>query len=276
MKSTEDIIGRYVRVDGTRVHYDELGEGTPLVLIHTLYACSLEWTRIMPLLAASGFHCVALDLPGNSRSYPPNWKPLSDPREYGDFIARFIQTLFGDQKVVIAGTSIGGNLAIDLTLRHSSLVAAAIAMEGGVWTPTVMPLAPFANPASLPSWPEWLERCALESLNPNVDPEVREELKWQHRFTGHRSGLLQANCWTNQDLRDVAGPVSCPLLVINGEYDFYLPQALMELTKELIPNCETRTLPDIGHYPMCEDPELITTIIEEFVRRHQLKAKPLS
>ena len=50
----------------------------------------------------------------------------------------------------------------------------------------------------------------------------------------------------------------------------------MELTKEQIPNWETRTLPDIGHYPMCEDPELITTIIEEFVRRHQLKAKPLS
>lgn len=270
MNTTEDIVGRYVRVNGTRTHYDELGSGgTPLVLIHTLCACSLEWTRIMPYLAEMGFHCVAPDLPGNSRSYPPDWKPLDTPRAFGDFLAAFIRTVFPDRKVVVAGTSIGGNLTIDLAMRHGNLLSAAIAMEGGVWTPTVAPLGAFANPASLPSWQEWLERCALESLGPDVDPEVREELRWQHRFTSHRVGIAQAAAWTDQDLRDVAGPASCPLLVIEGEHDFYVPAVVGELTQQLIPNCERLKLDGVGHYPMVEAPQQIAEIINKFVREHQ-------
>lgn len=269
MNSTEDIVGRYVRVDGARTHYDELGDGgTPLVLIHTLYACSMEWTRIMPHLAAQGFHCVAPDLPGNSRSYPPNWTPLTSSREYGDFLSDFITAVFGDRKVVVAGTSIGGNLTIDLAVRHPDQLLAAVAMEGGVWTPTVMSLQPFMNPASLPSWPEWMERCAMESLGPNVDEEIRQELVWQHRFTGHRSGMPQTNVWTEHDLRDVAGPVDVPLLVLHGEADFYMPEEIVKLTQRTIPNCEVRKLDGIGHYPMVEDPEGISAIITEHVNKH--------
>ncbi|MDN5939578.1 MAG: alpha/beta hydrolase, partial [Salinisphaera sp.] len=74
-------------------------------------------------------------------------------------------------------------------------------------------------------------------------------------------------CWTDQDLRHIAGPVDCPLLVIAGEYDFYLPQELLDLTAELIPNCETRRLPGIGHYPHFEDPGLTVDLIDEFGRR---------
>lgn len=270
MITTEDIVGRYLRVGGTRVHYDELGSGIPLVLIHTLYACSLEWTRIMPLLAEEGFHCLALDLPGNSRSYPPNWTPLQSSREYGDFIAEFITTLFGDQKVLVAGTSIGGNITMDLALRHSDKLIGAVAMEGGIFTPTAPILDILVHPAAFPSGQDLVERAVTDSLAPNTDPEVIEELRWQHRFTGHFAGLPQTLVWGTHDLRAYAGPVGCPLLVLHGEYDFYIPDAVAALTQELIPNCEVRLLPGIGHYPMVEDPEETTQIISEFVRNKVL------
>jgi hypothetical protein len=41
MASTEDIRGRYVKVNGTRVFYDEIGEGCPIVCVHTAGACLL-------------------------------------------------------------------------------------------------------------------------------------------------------------------------------------------------------------------------------------------
>lgn len=268
MITTEDIVGRYVKVNGTRIHYDELGSGTPLLLIHTLYACSLEWTRCMPLLAEQGFHCVAIDLPGNSRSYPPNWMPLKSTREYGDFLAQFIATVFGDDKVVVAGTSIGGNLTVDLALRHSDKLLAAVAFEGAIFTPTVAPLDDIDHPASVPGMQDSIERAAIESLAPGTDPDVVEELRWQHRFTGNHTGISQRRVWSDHDLRHLAGPVSCPLLVLYGEYDFYVPTGVADLTKDLIPNCDVRRLYGIGHYPMVEDPQGCCHIITDFVRRN--------
>lgn len=268
MITTEDIVGRYVMVNGARTHYDELGSGTPLLLIHTLYACSLEWARCMPLLAEHGFHCVAIDLPGNSRSYPPNWTPLKSGREYGDFLAEFITTVFGGSRVVVAGSSIGGNLAVDLALRHSSKLLAAIAFEGAIFTPTVAPLDGISHPASAPGLHDIIERASIESLAPGTDPAIVEELRWQHRFTGNHVGIGQIRVWSDQDLRDHAGPVKCPLLVLYGEHDFYVPPAVAELTRDLIPNCEVRRLPGVGHYPMVEDPQASCRIIADFVHSH--------
>lgn len=264
--SNNEITGHYIDVDGTRTHYEELGEGTPIVLIHTLHGCSLQWHQVLPLLAARGYRAIALDLPGNSRTFPPDLaNPINSPREMSEFVFRFIQTLLPGEKPVVSGTSIGGNITIDLALHHGSEFLAAIAMEGGVYTPTVGPLHGLEAHATLPSWQDWVERCVLESLGPTVSEERIEEFRWQHRFTSHRASIGEAAVWTDQDLRSVAGPVDCPLLVLAGEYDFYMPRELLELTGKLIPNCETRYLENIGHYPHYEDPEMVVGMIDEFV-----------
>ena len=49
MASTEDIRGHYVKVNGTRIFYDEIGEGYPIVCVHTAGACSLaQWSGFPP------------------------------------------------------------------------------------------------------------------------------------------------------------------------------------------------------------------------------------
>lgn len=264
--NTEDIVGRYVDIDGTRTHYDELGEGIPIILIHTLHSCSLEYRHIIPLLAARGFHAIALDLPGNSRSYPPNWIPIDTAHGMAEFIWNFTTKVCKGKKPVIAGCSIGGNITIDLVAHHSPDILAAIAMEGGVYTPTVAPLDEFLLPSMLPSWQDWLERCAVESLNRNASPDLTKELIWQHRFTSHHNGIPQTRCWTHHDLRGKVGTIECPLLVLAGEEDFYFPKELLEFTKNEIPQCTTRVLEGIGHYPMLEAPDLLADIINTFVK----------
>ena len=54
MASTEDIRGHYVKVNATRIFYDEIGEGYPIVCVHTAGSCSLEYTYLLPLLAERG------------------------------------------------------------------------------------------------------------------------------------------------------------------------------------------------------------------------------
>jgi pimeloyl-ACP methyl ester carboxylesterase len=264
--NTEDILGRYIKINGTRIHYDEMGSGIPIILIHTLHSCSLEYLYLLPLLASRGYHAIAPDLPGNSRSYPPKWIPIDSAHDMAEFLWSFSAAVCKDRKPAIAGCSIGGNITIDLVANHSKDILAGIAMEGAVYTPTVSPLDEFLLPAWLPSWQDWLERCVTESLNRNASRELVNELIWQHRFTSHHNGMPQAKCWTHHDLRGKLGKLACPLLVLAGSEDFYVPKELLEFTRHEIPQCETRILDGLGHYPMLEAPELVADIIDSFVR----------
>jgi pimeloyl-ACP methyl ester carboxylesterase len=58
----------------------------------------------------------------------------------------------------------------------------------------------------------------------------------------------------------------CPVLIIKGEDDFWVPLNLIEYSAALIGDkAEIRVLPDIGHYPMFEDPEGLAALVDEFV-----------
>lgn len=270
--NTEDIVGRYIRVGGARVHYDELGDGPTVVLVHTLCACSLEWMKVMVLLAERGYRSVAVDLPGNSRSYPPAFAPLQSPDEYADFLLAFVDAVAGDEPPVLSGCSIGGNLTIALAARAPERFSAAVAFEGGVFTPSVAPLDDFEVPASFPGWADFLERAALDSLAPGAPADLVEELRWQHRFTGPHAGLPQVRCWTHQDLRGRCGPLSCPLLVLAGSEDYYVPAEFLQLTKLEIPTCEVRIIDGVGHYPMVEAPELTAELIVSWATEGRVAA----
>jgi pimeloyl-ACP methyl ester carboxylesterase len=68
MSAVEEITGHYTSIDGTRTFYDERGEGTPIVCVHTAGADSREYQYLLPLLAQRGYRALAPDLPGHSRS----------------------------------------------------------------------------------------------------------------------------------------------------------------------------------------------------------------
>ena len=93
MATPEDIHGHYVKVGGTRTFYDEIGEGQPIVCVHTAGASSLEYQYILPLFAKHGFHAFALDLPGHSRSYPVDWQPHRSIHDHAEFVHAFVKTL---------------------------------------------------------------------------------------------------------------------------------------------------------------------------------------
>lgn len=56
-----------------------------------------------------------------------------------------------------------------------------------------------------------------------------------------------------------------PFLLVRGDIDFYIQDDVFETTAERLPNCETITLNDVGHYPMIEAPEETTECIADFL-----------
>ncbi len=266
MPTPEDIQGHYIKVNGTRTFYDEIGEGQSIVCVHTAGASSLEYQYLLPLLAEQGFHAYALDLPGHSRSYPVNWRQHRSIHEHAEFVHAFVKAL-KLKKPVIIGCSIGGDITLDYAAHHWREMAAGVPMEGLARSPTFPLPSGLIHPAWAPGWQDQMERAAIESLNWHCSDDKIQELRWQHR-NAQVSAVGDLEGWAQHDVRDKLKQVACPMLVIRGEDDFWLPRELVEETGRLLKKSEVLHLKNIGHYPMFEDPALVCRLVTRFCKKH--------
>lgn len=117
---------RYVEVEHGQLHYRELGEGPPLVLLHKTPSSSIQYTRAMPLLAQR-FHTIALDTPGFGMSDPPVSQPTM--ADYGRIAGQFLDALELESAELV-GHHTGASIAIELAAtqpeRVKSLVLAGV------------------------------------------------------------------------------------------------------------------------------------------------------
>ena len=62
----------FADIDGVRIHYQEMGAGTPLVLIHGYTSSTYSWKDVFEPLAKK-FHVIAVDLKGFGFSRIGSW-----------------------------------------------------------------------------------------------------------------------------------------------------------------------------------------------------------
>jgi pimeloyl-ACP methyl ester carboxylesterase len=267
--STSEITGHYVSVDGNRTYYDACGEGIPFVCVHTAGADAREYQYLLPLLAARGYRAIALDLPGHGRSYPVDWEPHRSIHDQAEYVYRFAEEVCGGEKPVVMGCSIGGCISFDLIAHHSADLLAVVPMEGLAWgTPILSFPGEAEHPSWSTSWKPFLEYAAVESLGkPTLaDREKVKELWWQHQ-NAQQAGNGDIQGWATHDVRGLLGDVRCPVLVIKGADDFWVPQLLIDAAAaEIGEQARVAVLPDIGHYPMFENPEGLAELVDAFVR----------
>lgn len=270
METLEEITGRYVSVGGTRTFFDEIGAGTPIICVHTAGSDSREYRYLLPLLARRGLRAIAPDLPGHSRSYPVGWQAARTIHEHAEFVYSFAKAVC-DERPVIMGCSIGGDITLDLVANHSADLLAAIPMEGAAWTPTFPNPEEMSRPSWMPGWQDVMERAAISSLARSVPADKVTELRWQHRGSQLAAAGDLAG-WSKHDVRGRLRNARCPVLLVVGLEDFWVPVEIVRATAKELPDCELEVLDDVGHYPMFEAPERIAELTERFLRKKKLLA----
>ena len=102
-----------------RVHYDDFGEGTPVLFIHGSPLDNHETIFEMePHFAErSGWRRLYIDLPGCGKTPGPDWITSWD--QVLDVLEEFIDIMLPDQRLVIAGSSSGAYLARALVYRRA-------------------------------------------------------------------------------------------------------------------------------------------------------------
>ena len=115
--------GRFVEIDGVRLHYVDRGAGPAVLMLHGWGGNLRHFHRLAGLLAGA-CRVVAVDLPGYGYSTLPAARrlPLS---EQAELVARFIQRL-GLPPPLVLGHSLGGALSLALALDRPDRVRALV------------------------------------------------------------------------------------------------------------------------------------------------------
>jgi len=260
----EGISAGYVTVDGVRTFYEECGSdtGQDIVLIHTAGAESLEWRHVLPTLGEEGYHALTLDLPGHGKSLAHPKGHIDSIHEMAEFVWSFTEEM-GIEDPIVAGCSIGGDVVIDLGAHHADQLTSIVCLEGALQTPTYPPgfLAMMESASGMPSFERFYHHA---SKHCHGEDAVNERVQ-EHAFL-HQHAILEVThadltAWNNHDVRDRADDITCPVLYVYGEDDYFLPEEYVEETVQALPDCEFVRMENIGHYPMLESEEFTDTML---------------
>lgn len=127
--------GKFIYVDGVRLHYVMRGEGKPVVLLHgnTLALGDFQASGLMDRLARD--HCViAIDRPGFGHSERPRGNPWT-PRAQAHLIRRALAGL-GIDRAAVVGHSMGAQVAMAMGLDFPAHVSSLV-LIGGYYYPSL-------------------------------------------------------------------------------------------------------------------------------------------
>src|SRR4051812_27222477 len=164
-------LGRFITVEGVRLHYAEFGEGPPLVLLHGL-GSMVEDFLLSGLIreASSRYRVIAFDRPGYGHSERPR------RFKYGPFAqARLIDAACRElnaRRPVVFAHSWGTLVALAWALSRPGAIR-SLALASGLYFPTPRVDAPLLMPPAFPllgdlmahtlspllgraMWPAWL------------------------------------------------------------------------------------------------------------------------
>lgn len=141
-------LGRFLRVDGVRLHHLRLGQGRPVLFLHGNGTMIEDWVLSGVLDRAAGrYHAVAFDRPGYGYSERPRDR-LWTPEAQADLLAEAVRRLGVDPPIVV-GHSWGSLVAAAWGLRHPGRVAALV-LTSGYYFPSARADVPLLSGPALP------------------------------------------------------------------------------------------------------------------------------
>ena len=254
-------VGHYVYVpfEGReyRIYYEENGSGIPLVCLHTAGTDGREYRhQIADAEIAKKFRVIAFDLPSHGKSNPPaGWDKeeyILTSAFYAGFTKAFCEAL-DLQKPVVMGSSMGGNVCLDLAYLYPTTFRALIAIEGCDYSPGWI-LDILQDPRI---HSEVCANSVFGLMAPQSPWDYRMETWWYYAQGG--PGIFRGDLYyysIDHDFREKIKKIDgkTPIYFITGEYDFACTAAMSEATAKKIPNAEFTLMEGIGHFPMSENP----------------------
>lgn len=258
-------------VNGVRLHYDLVGAGPPLVLVHGSWSDGTGWDLVLPVLTQR-FHVLVYDRRGHSRSerLPTQGSTTEDVEDLAALV-----THLGLGPVHVVGSSSGAAIALRLAARHPEMVRSVIGHEPPLYGPFL------DDPVQGSLMREALNRFtavvnSLEAGETEAGTRLFVET-YSHgpggwdRIPPDRQQIMLANAptWIDE-MRDpgawsvdIASLAAIPHLILLTYGDQSLPflPAVVSNLSDVLPNVQTKLIAGAGHVPAGSHPEEYAAVI---------------
>ena len=254
--------GRFITVDGVRLHYVERGTGSPLVLLHGNGSMIQDFKSSGLIdLAAKKYRVIAFDRPGFGYSERPRstvWTPAAQ----ADLINAALIKMGVSQPLVL-GHSWGTLVAVALALKYPRNVRALI-LASGYYYPTVRADVLVLSPPAMPLigdvlshtispilgrliWPLFLRKIFGPSPVPKKFAGFPEEMTMrpsQIRASAAETALMIPAAYS---FREAYGHLKMPVAIVAGREDRVIEvQQSADLHRD-IAQSTLRCIPNTGH-----------------------------
>jgi pimeloyl-ACP methyl ester carboxylesterase len=261
-------IGRFLVVNGERIHLVERGSGPPLLLVHGFPSNATAWSMVMDRLEPH-FAMTAVDMVGFGHSTRRPRGPLSG-EAYADRLVALVDALQLERPHV-AGLSWGGSVVQRLAARHPQrvgrLVLLASVSAGRMLHLTAANLLGLAAAIRFPA----LGRLAVRRF---VTRAAGSGPATEHLVRGYTQPLQVPGTLASlrRFVRDTAGTpsidlakIGAPTLVIVPQADRVVSPAVGAEIATTIPGARLAALPGIGHAVQFEAADQVAALMADFL-----------
>ncbi|MFQ5668164.1 MAG: alpha/beta fold hydrolase [Candidatus Binatia bacterium] len=264
-------------VGDIQIHYNEMGEGDPLLLIMGYGMPGDAWLGSLPFL--QGFHAIYYDNRGTGQSSKPAG-PYSVAQMAADAAGLLVHLGIG--RAHVYGVSMGGMIAQELALEHPGKVRSLVlgcTMCGGehakMGEEAVLDTLFQTIRDMATTKPEvWVDRI-LPLLFPkawlDANPGVREMLLMGMQMMPPTPPETAQNAMAGLfgwSAYDRLPRITAPTLVVHGDADVIIPVENAHVLAERIPAAQLYIVKGAGHGFPAQDPAGVHQVISDFFRAH--------
>lgn len=249
-----------------RLNVIEMGEGSPVLLLHGLFGAARNWGAIQKRLAQR-HRVLAPDLRNHGES--AHASAMDYPAMAEDVAELMAQR--GVLPAAVLGHSMGGKVAMALALRHPDMVSRLLVAD----------IAPVRYPPALRGYVAALRGLAL---TPGLTRrEADASLESAIPEAGIRAFLLQSLTFGGDvpvwqmGLAEIAaampmiedfplsGRYEGPTLILAGERSAYIQPEHHNLFRTLFPAARFATVERAGHWVHADNPNAFLALTENFL-----------
>lgn len=249
------------------LHYQQLGEGSPLVLLHGLFGQGDNLKQLATYFATN-YQVILPDMLNHGQSF---WCESMDYGAMAKSVCHLLDALSINEPVYLLGHSMGGKAAMQFCHDYPNRVKKLVVLD----------IAPVA-------YPYWHSDIIL-AMQDIADNPVKNRKEADQRLQkvgdiGLRQFLLKSlkkasdGSWHWQFNLSViaekypelaaapslAAPLQCPSLLVKGMRSGYIANVHKQAISAAFSNLQFKVIEGAGHFLHVEKPHAVQRLIERF------------
>lgn len=241
--------------------YVEVGEGTPIVVLHGLMGGLSNFDGVTNFFSQNGYKVILPELPIYS-------KPIlsTNVKAFAKYLNGFLK-FKGLKDVILLGNSLGGHIALYHTKLHPELVKGlVITGSSGLYENTM------GN-----SYPRRGDYEVVKKKAQDVfyDPEIatKEIVDEVFATVNDRNKLIKtltiAKSAIRHNMAKDLPKMDTPTCIIWGKNDVVTPPEVADEFHSLLPDSDLYWIDKCGHAPMMEHPDEFNRLLDEWLKKRK-------